>query len=219
MASYTTKSLREIEERLSKDSGADPMRVQALESAKHFKTSWVELGRALYAVWKDRRFKEWGYAGFDAYTAREIGIRKATAMKLLRSYYFLEKEEPDYLRPGYRENRETSRIPSYESIDVLRRAKGKKELDGADYSRLKNEIFEKGVEARQVQKDLTQLMRQRRELEPEEAWEEKRAQAVKRLVGLLSSIKDQVKGSKLISAQLVRETETLIKRLQEELAT
>ena len=69
----------------------------ALRSAKNFKTSWVELGRALYTVWKDKCYKAWGYITFDAYTAKEIGIKKQTAMKLLKSYYFLEKEEPAVL--------------------------------------------------------------------------------------------------------------------------
>jgi hypothetical protein len=37
-------------------------------------------------------------------------------------------------------------------------------------------------------------------------------------VGVLKSLKEEVKGSKLVSAGLVRETENLIKKLEAEIA-
>ena len=83
-----TKSLQNIEEKM-KGLDENSLRYHILESAKSFKTSWVELGRSLYSVWKDKLYKEWGYSTMDAYTGKEIGIRKQTAMKLLKSYYFL----------------------------------------------------------------------------------------------------------------------------------
>ena len=63
------------------DTGPDSFRQSVMWSAKEFKTSWIEVGRALYAVWKDKLYKGWGYNTIDAYAAKEIGIRKQTAMR------------------------------------------------------------------------------------------------------------------------------------------
>src|SRR3990167_8139137 len=138
MDSAKTKSLRAIEEKLD-TLDKNSFRYHILESARNFKTSWIELGRSLYAAWKDKMYKEWGFSTFDAYTAREIGVRKQTAMKLLRSYYFLEKEEPVYLKNGYVEAQDAASVPTYEGIDLLRQAKAKQGLGVGDYAQIKKE--------------------------------------------------------------------------------
>jgi hypothetical protein len=189
-----------------------------LESAKSFKTSWVELGQALYSVWKDKLYKEWEFGTFDAYTSREIGIRKQTALKLLRSYYFLEKEEPRYLRQDYLESADAATVPGYESIDVLRLARNKKTLDNEDYANLKKDIFEKGKDARQVRKDLTAMIRQREELEPEEAYKKRRLATVKRFLSTLKSLKQEIELSKLLPAPLIKEAQGLINKLESEIS-
>ncbi len=194
-----------------------PLRRQILECAKNFKTSWVELGRSLYSVFRDKAYKEWGYITFDAYTSKEIGIKKQTAVKLLRSYYFLEKEEPQYLKSEFKENSAAASIPTYESIDVLRQAKNKKELDEEDYNRLKKGIFEGGKDFREVKKDLTVLIRERQEFEPEESREKKKFSTLKRFLGTLKAIKEEIKTSKLTSAAIIKDAEELIRKLEAEL--
>jgi len=81
---------------------AESMRYHVLESAKNFKNILDRAGRSLYSVWKDKLYKDWGFSTFDIYTVKRLVIKKPTAMKLLRSYYFLEKEEPAYLKNGLR---------------------------------------------------------------------------------------------------------------------
>jgi Xaa-Pro aminopeptidase len=193
-------------------------RYHILASAKNFKTSWIELGRALYAVYKDKMFKEWGYATFDTYTSKEIGIRKQTAMKLLKSYYFLEKEEPQYLGADYVNSAEVAAVPSYESVDLLRLAKSKKELNHQDYDSLKKEIFQKGKDVRQVKKDLTTLIRQRQELQPEEAREKKKFTKVKRIISILKSLKQDAEISKLLPVSILRQADDLISKLEAEVS-
>ncbi|MCX5709564.1 MAG: hypothetical protein NT088_02395 [Candidatus Omnitrophica bacterium] len=210
------RSLDNIEQKM-KELDTNSLRYHILENAKSFKTSWVELGRALYTVWKDKMYKDWGYGTLDAYTGKEIGIRKQTAMKLLKSYYFLEKEEPHYLRPDYVNSADAATVPGYESIDVLRLAKSKKGLDAEDYSNLKKEIFEKGKDYREVRKDLTTMMRQRMELEPEEALKNKRLSTVRRFLGTLRALKQECEMSKLLPAPLIKEAASLIKKFEEEL--
>lgn len=211
-----TKSLRGIEEKMETlDVGS--LRYHVLESAKNFKTSWVELGRALYSVWKDKMYKEWGYGTFDIYTAREIGIKKQTAMKLLRSYYFLEKEIPTYLKKDYIESNDAAKLPGYEAIDVLRLAKAKKTLDTHDYDGLKKKILEEGRDVSQVRRELTALIRQRQELEPQEAWEKKKFSTVRRFLGVLKALKQELETQKLLPSSVIKETAVLIKKLEAEL--
>ncbi len=212
-----TKSLEAIENKMQ---GLDEnsLRYLILKSAKDFKTSWIELGRALYTAYKDKVYKEWGFGTFDAYTSKEIGIKKNTAMKLLRSYYFLEKEEPGYLQKDYADNAEVSRVPSFESVNVLRMAKGKKILDESDYQSIKKDIFEKGKDASIVKKELTSLIRQRQELEPEEAHEKKRVATVKRFIGTLKSLKREMETSNLVSSSILKQAESLISKLEHEFA-
>jgi hypothetical protein len=208
-----SKSLDSIDRRINETE--DPQRQHVLTCAKNFKTSWVELGRALYMAWKDRLYKKWGYGDFEQYTSKEIGIKKNTSMKLLRSYYFLEKEEPQVLS-AYADESKQEKLPGFETIDMLRKAKEKKELDGEDYRNLREAVLE-GKDDGEVKKELTQLIRQRKELEPEEAWEQRRVTTVRRFLGTLRSLNEEIKSGKLLSAQLIRETETLIKKLETEI--
>ncbi|MCG2713496.1 MAG: hypothetical protein L6308_01435 [Candidatus Omnitrophica bacterium] len=216
MDEIKTKSLRNIEEKMeSLDSGS--LRYHILESAKNFKCSWIELGRSLYSVWKEKMYKEWGYINFDIYVSREIGIRKQTAMKLLKSYYFLEKEEPQYLKADYAQANKAAQIPSYESVDILRQAKNKKILDEDDYNNLKKEIFEKGRDAVELKKNLGVIIRSRQELEPEEAQEKRKMATLRRLLGQLRSLKQEVEVLKMLPMPLIKELDALIKKLDLEI--
>jgi len=210
-----SRTLRNIEEKM-KDLDSGSIRYLVLESAKNFKASWVELGRSLYTVHKDKLYKNWEYGTFEAYVAKEIGIRKETAAKLMRSYFFLEKEEPRYLRPDYLQQADAAAVPGYESIDVLRLAKNKKGLDKEEYDNFKRDIFD-GKDHREVKKDLTALIRQRQELDPEEAQEKRRLATVKRLIGTLKSLKKEVELLKLVSAPVIRDAASLIQKLEAEI--
>lgn len=211
-----TRSLEAIEERMeSVDKGS--LRYQILDRAKQFKSSWIDLGQALYTVWKDKLYREWGHQTFEAYTAREIGIKKPTALKLLRSYYFLEKEEPGVLRKSGGEPGEVSSIPSYESVNVLRLAKNNNSLTEHDYAAIKKEVIEKGKDANEVRRDITALMRQREEEAPEEARRKRRVIAVKRLVSVLKSLKRELEFSKCVPESVINDTGALIQKIEKEM--
>jgi len=213
---YKTKSLSAIEEKMA-GVDEDSLRYKILSSAKSFKTSWIDLGQSLYSVWKDKLFKDWGFLTFDAYTSKEIGIRKNTALKLLKTYYFLEKEEPSLLNKGYVETKDASEVPSYEAVDVLRLAKNKRMLDEDDYKRFRKDVFEKGKDAREVKKDLTALMRQREELEPDEARKKKRETTINRLLTTLRSLKTEIEVTKVLPSDILKQTKMLIDRIEAEL--
>lgn len=216
MSNLRTRSLEAIEDKM-KGIDTESLRYQILNNAKNFKTSWIDLGQALYTVWKDKLYKDWGFLTFDAYSSKEIGIRKNTALKLLKTYYFLEKEEPRVLDKGYAETKDASEVPSYESLDVLRLAKKKQLLDEDDYRRFKNDVLEKGRDAREVKKDLTALMKQREEIEPEEARKRKREATIKRLLTTLRSLKAEIEITKVLPSDVLKQTKTLIDRVEAEL--
>jgi len=216
MTRLSTRSLDKIEEKMG-GLEEDSMRRRILECAKNFKTSWIELGQSLYAVWKDRLYKEWGYLTFDAYTSKEIGIKKQTALKLLKSYYFLEKEEPSYLQKDYTESAGPGQLPNYESVNVLRLAKNKSGLDKSDYFRLKKDVFERGKDAREVKKDLVSLMRQREELEPEETRNKKRVAMIKRLLAAMKTLRTDLETSKMLPASTIKEVSSLINKIEAQL--
>jgi hypothetical protein len=213
---YKTKSLGAIEEKMAGvDEGS--FRYKILSSAKSFKTSWIDLGQSLYSVWKDKLFKDWGFLTFDAYTSKEIGIRKNTALKLLKTYYFLEKEEPHLLDKGYVETKDACEVPSYEAVDVLRLAKKKQMLDEDDYRRFRKDVLEKGRDVREVKKDLTALMRRRQELEPDEARKKRREATIKRLLATLRSLKTEIEATKVLPSDVLKQTKMLIDRIEAEI--
>lgn len=220
MAVLRTKSLEGIERKME-SAAADPIRLQVLQNAKSFKTSWIDLGQSLYAVWKDKLYKNWGYMTFDAYTSREIGIKKPTAIKLLKSYYFLEKEEPRYIKHDVADDeageQTAAAIPSYEAVNVLRLAKEKKSIDSSDYASLRKDVLEKGKDVKEVKKDLTAIMKQREELEPDEARKVKRLAALKRFIGVLKTVKREIEVSKMLPASILKEVDGLIRKVEAEL--
>lgn len=210
-----TKSIQNIEN-LMGNVDESSIRYKVLNNAKHFKTSWIDLGQTLYTVWKDKLYKEWGYQTFDAYSAKEIGIRKDTALKLLRSYYFLENEEPRYLNKEAAEEVGVSKVPSYEAVDLLRTASSKKALPREDYEKIKSKVLNEGRDVKEVKKDLTVIMKQQEELDPKEVWQKKRLALIKRMIGVLRSIKDEIKTAKILPMSLVKELEGVISKLEKE---
>ncbi len=210
-----TRSIERIEERME-DIDPNSLRYQILKNVKNFKTSWIELGQSLYAVWKDKLYKGWGYSTLDAYTSKEIGLKKQTALKLLRSYYFLEKEEPQYLSKEYAESADAGTMPTFEAVDVLRLAKNKK-LNTDDYVNLRGKVLNSGRSAVEVRRDLTALIKERRELEPEEARKKREAATVRRFLSTLKSLKRDIEILKLLPANIIKETNQLIQKIESEI--
>jgi hypothetical protein len=210
----------DIDELRKKDAPVtgDRIRLQLVDMAKFFKRSWVDMGQALYPVWKDKLFYGWGYDKFEYYTQRELGIKKETALKLLKTYFFLEQEEPAYLQQDYTERREAPRVPDCDAINVLRLARQKKELDRADYQKLKNAVFEKGHNATAVRKDLTQLMKERKEVDPDEERENRNRDSLRKLLSAIQNFRKDMEVLKLAPPDIVQEAETLMQRLEKELA-
>lgn len=217
MKDLKTPGIRRIEEKLEQ-MPQDSVRAFALECAKDFKTSWISLGQALYSIWNDKLYKEWGYQQFETYSVKEIGIKKETAMKLLKSYGFLEKEEPQYLDKENLKTQEPAKVPNYEAVNVLRMVKGKEAIVGKDdYDNFKKDVFEKGRDAQDLKKDLTALIKKREDADPEEARHKSRQVIIRRLISALQAVKKDAETLKALPADILDQTEKLIRKIEIEL--
>ena len=195
---------------------ADRIRDQLLGFSKDFKTCWLNLGQALYPVYKDKLYHAWGFEKFEHYTEGELGVNKETATRLLKTYFFLEQEEPEYLKKEFREERDPVQVPGSEAINVLRMARQKKELNKKDYADLKEAVFMKGKDAAEVRRDLVSLMKERKKVDPDEERERRNTAAVRKLLNALRSFQKDMETLKLAPAALVEEVNGLMKKLEEE---
>jgi len=213
MQALKTKGIKRIEDKLA-EAGGDSMRRFVLECAKGFKTSWIELGRALYNVHRDKLYRRWGFNTFDGYTSKEIGIHRQTAQKLLRSYMFLEKEEAWYLEEQQGADVAPGRIPHYEAVNVLRLAKEKKRIDEQDYDILKKKVFQDGKDYREVKKDLTTLIKQDEVEQPQEVRRKSRAVVIRRYIANLKAAQKEMESLQLLPRTLMNQAATLISKIE-----
>ena len=198
-------------------------RYQVLDAAKRFKSSWIEIGQHLFTVYKDKLFKDWGYLTFEAYCAKEIGVRQNTALKLLRSYSFLEKEEPTFLKREALDGRRPSRIPGYESVNALRLAKQSERISEKEYQGLREEVFDEGREEAEVKKKIRTVLkspppaaclpaRQGRAGTPARLEEDRKAVVVKKLISSLKTARDEM-GDLDFPNKLTKQIDALIQQL------
>jgi len=205
-----SKAIQRLEEKMA-DLQPGSLRHQTLEAAKRFKASWIDLGRMLWTVYREKKFREWGYLTFEAYCAKEVGIRAATAKKLLHSYYFLEKEEPSTLKRLT--EAAPSSLPSADSVNILRLLKNRQGVPPVDYQKVRSYVLEKGREAPEVRKEVQALL-QDKSADPEAVQEARTKSAVRRMIGTLRALRHQLAGAELIPKKLLDEVEGLAKKLE-----
>ncbi|MCA9409033.1 MAG: hypothetical protein KC733_10110 [Candidatus Omnitrophica bacterium] len=196
---------------------SDTLKEQVVQYSKDFKTSWVNLGQVLWTIWEDKIYYTWGYEKFEYFTEKEIGIKKNVALKLLKTYSFIEQNEPAYLDKEFSDNREALKVPGYEEINVLRLARSRKELNRDDFMHLKHQVFEKGKDAAAVRKDLTTIMKERKPVDPEEEREKRNEEAVRKLLNSLKSFKKDMDVLKLLPDEIVNEANVLLQKLESQI--
>jgi len=211
-----TKAISEIEKKMV---GLDEksLRCQTLQSAKRFKTSWVELGQYLQTIWRGKHYKNWGYVSFESYCTKEIGIRTSTALKLLRSYYFLETEEPLFLKTRLIESDKVTELPCVDSVNILRLAKEKKRLDEEDYKILRHNVLDKGEDPKQIRRKLRNILESYIESDPEGEKKKRYRAIINRLLGTLRSLKREMEHSGMLSKRIVVEMDRLISKVEAEM--
>ncbi|MBF0489265.1 MAG: hypothetical protein HQL15_01425 [Candidatus Omnitrophica bacterium] len=208
-------SQQPLETKKKIDLQSEALRTELAEYAKDFKVSWVHLGQGLYSVYRDKLFHAWGFEKFEDYVIRELGLKKPMALKLVKTYFFVEQEEPAYLKKEFSETREALVVPGHESLDVLRLARRRNELTRDDYAKLRKDVFEKGKDAAVVKKDLTAMIKERKQVDPDEEREKRSQASIKKFFTALKNFKNDMDTLRLVEADILEETETLLRKLEE----
>jgi hypothetical protein len=210
-----TKAISRIEGKME-TLDEQSLRYETLQSARQFKTSWIELGQYLQTIWREKHFKLWGYTSFESYCTKEIAVKHTTALKLLRSYYFLEREEPSFLKlkTKLHSSDNVVQLPSVDSVDILRRAKDKKGLEGEDYKKLRYRVLDKAEEPKEVRSN--SILESHAEVSPEDE-QRKHTAAINRFLGTLRNLKKEIEGSNIVSKKRVREIDQLIANIEQDI--
>ncbi len=195
----------------------DELRVQTVEIAKKHKASWIQLGQHLFSIYKNKLYKEWGYQAFEAYCRKELNIREATASKLIKSYSFLEKEEPRIVKPDFTEEETPRKIPDYEAVNALRLAKNNKNIPTNEFAELRNDVLNEGKEVKEVRAQVKKILETHAPKDTPELKEQKRGSILRRLIGFLNSAKTQLEEEDLVPDYLLKQIETLTQKLEDQL--
>ena len=187
------------------------IRYETLEAAKQFKSSWIQLGKMLWTVWKEKKFREWGYLTFEAYCAKEIGVRSATAKKLLHSYYFLERQEPVVLKRL--DQGIPAQVPHLEAVNALRLLSQQKGIPASDYQQVRTQVLEKGSQASELRRQI-RGMKEAADPNPEAARAARRKAAIRRMIGLLKGIRLEMETERFVPQKLLDEIAALSKKLE-----
>ncbi len=215
-------SIIDQEERISKlkrmnNPTSKELRVRASGAAKDFKSSWVSFAQVLHSIRQDKLYEYWGYEKFEQYAERELGLKKPMALKLVKTYQFVEQQEPAYLKEEFMASREPSVLPEIDAINVLRLAKNRKELTKQDFQELRKQVFDKGQNAALLRKDLTTMIRERKQLDPEEEREQRNMAALRRFLNAIRSFKKDAETLKMVKADVMKKADELFRDLESQL--
>jgi len=211
-----SKSLSRIEEKLEVLDESS-YRYQVLETCRRFKITWMELGQALYAVHRDKLYGEWGFLSFENYCSGELGIKHATAFKLLKSYDLLETEEPAYLKKTKAGNAAEEKYPNLESVNLLRLARNNKKLDEDRYQKIRQQVLEDVKEPQEVRREVRMLTDQGETKSPQALRAERRVRFLQRLVNFLENTKLESMANRFLPPKLIDALDGLSQKVEREL--
>lgn len=195
----------------------DALRQKAVEIARQHKASWIELGQYLYTIQKNKMFKFWGYLEFDHYCVKELGIKPLTGAKMLRSYQYLEREEPAVIRAHFSKEDEPQKIPNYESVNILRLARNHKQITPTDVKKIREDVFESAKEPKEVRARLKSLLSEREVKDPAQERKSRRNAMVKHLVSFLAHTRHELGKENLLPTYLLTQIDDLRKKLEDQI--
>ena len=109
-------------------------------------------GPRAHAACGTRDCGSWGFPSFEAYCTRELRIRKATALKLTRSWSFLDRHE----RHSKPEAPDARPAPAFEVVEVLAEAEERGALDAEEYRSIRDSIWGSDRPVAAVRRELSE---------------------------------------------------------------
>jgi hypothetical protein len=180
----------------------DAERADLLGRARRFKASWIELGEALAKVRQGGAWKRWGFDSFEDYAHKELHLRGETAEKLTSSFHFLQKRAPEVLeRDGL-----SAPIPSYQSVDFLRRAEEQEAAPEEAVSEIRRRVIDDAA-------PLPALTRKYREVVFPLGEDEQRAKETAALRSAARRLADLLASSPAVPRRLAREVSGAVEQL------
>jgi len=131
---------------------ADAFREEVQHAARTFKTSWTGLAKVLTRVRDEALWEGWGFASFEAYCGKELRIRKATALKLTRSWSFLDRHERSWTPDA----EDAPPAPAFEVVEVLAEAEERGALGAAEYRSIRDSIWDPERPVAAVRRELNE---------------------------------------------------------------
>jgi hypothetical protein len=192
----------------------DQLRQKVVEVARQHKASWIELGEYLFSIHKNKFFKYWGYLTFEGYVGKELALRENTAMKMLRSYVYLEQKEPETVKLCHTNSDTPKKIPSYEAVNLLRLASKNKNLNPEDITSVRQVAMDGNKEPKEVRAHVKQLLSRRDDRDETEIRNSRRNSAFKRLISVLNSTKKQLESDHLLPRYLAKQISDLSEKLE-----
>jgi hypothetical protein len=180
----------------------DPERAELIRRARRFKASWIELAEELASARRRERWRAWGYQSFESYVRSELHLRPETADKLTGSYMYLQRSAPAVLR----RDALSQPMPSYQSVDFLRRAEegGSAEPETLDELRRRalDEGASRGALAREYGETVFPIQPAIR-----------RAREVAGLRNVAGRLRELLSGTKAVSPNLAHEVSVALDKL------
>ncbi len=139
-----TKTDRAMEDAMLAAAG-DSERVEALERARAFKRSWIELAESLTGIYDRSAFSRWGYNSFEEYCRKELHLKPATVQKLLGSFRFLQTNAPRVLERTAEQP--SAPVPSVQAVEFVARASERGAASEETMREIETAAFDDGVEA------------------------------------------------------------------------
>ena len=186
------------------------IRQEAIDVSKSFKRCWIKTGIILSSIVEGESYNNWGFKSFEEYTNTELGIKKSLALNIVKNYNFLLDWEPELLEPDFLEKCSPEEYPDMEKISVLRRVKSDKHLSKEDYDNFRKDVLVKHRPIAEVRKDLTSLIKERKEESSDEVRDKKHSKSVKRFVANAKVFTTEANSLKILPADLLKRVNDVI---------
>ena len=151
-------------------------------------------------------FKYWSCLEFDHYRVME-----------LRSYQYLEHEEPKVIQSHFSDKGEPRKIPSYESVNILRLARNNKRITPKDVELIHEDVFEAAREPKEIRAHPRRLCSDREVKEPAELRKPRRNAAIQRLVSVLTRTRRELEAENFLPAYLLNPIDDPGKKLEDQI--
>ena len=195
----------------------EEIRDKTLQTAKSYKASWIELGRYLQTIYKDKMYKGWGFLAFETYCKKELGMKEAMASKIIKSFSFLETEEPKLTKPEFFQKEESRPVPDLDALNTLRLAKANKNIPQEDFADIRESVLEKGAGQQEIRAKVKQIIEDAQDTTSMEFRKSKRNAVLRRALSSLIAVQRECAQSKMVPDYLIKQISDLAVKLEDQL--